>query len=68
MILGIVTVQCQIYRIVPDAEAEQDGDVRIKDESGDDHLYFAGRTEHTERCDPPGHDLCVCQDIGVCPG
>lgn len=29
----------KIYRVVRDAEAEQDGDIRIVDESGEDYLY-----------------------------
>ena len=29
----------KIYRILPDAQAEKDGDLRIVDESGDDYLY-----------------------------
>jgi hypothetical protein len=29
----------KIYRILPDAQAEMDGDVRIVDESGEDYLY-----------------------------
>ncbi len=31
----------KIYRVVPDNEAEQDGDVRVIDESGEDYLYPA---------------------------
>jgi hypothetical protein len=31
----------KIYRILPDDEAAQDGDVRIIDESGEDYLYPA---------------------------
>lgn len=31
----------KIYRVVPDAEAARDGDVRIVDESGEDYLYPA---------------------------
>ena len=31
----------KIYRILPDADAERDGDVRIIDESGEDYLYPA---------------------------
>ncbi|MBI4553867.1 MAG: hypothetical protein HY710_16490 [Candidatus Latescibacteria bacterium] len=31
----------KIYRMIPDADAEQDGDVRIIDESGEDYLYPA---------------------------
>ena len=31
----------KIYRMVPDAEAEKDGDVRVVDESGEDYLYPA---------------------------
>ena len=31
----------KIYRIIPDKEAEHDGDLRIIDESGEDYLYPA---------------------------
>ena len=31
----------KIYRIVPDKDAEHDGDLRIIDESGEDYLYPA---------------------------
>lgn len=31
----------KIYRTLPDADAEQDGDLRIIDESGEDYLYPA---------------------------
>ncbi len=31
----------KIYRILPDAEAARDGDIRIIDESGEDYLYPA---------------------------
>jgi hypothetical protein len=31
----------KIYRVVPDEEAETDGDLRIVDESGEDYLYPA---------------------------
>jgi hypothetical protein len=29
----------KIYRILPDPDAEKDGDLRIVDESGEDYLY-----------------------------
>ncbi|MEW6352517.1 MAG: hypothetical protein AB1646_26010 [Thermodesulfobacteriota bacterium] len=29
----------KIYRVVPDQDAERDGDLRIVDESGEDYLY-----------------------------
>lgn len=29
----------KIYRVLPDQDAEQDGDLRIVDESGEDYLY-----------------------------
>ena len=29
----------KIYRVLPDEEAAEDGDVRIIDESGEDYLY-----------------------------
>jgi len=31
----------KIYRILPDPEAEGDGDLRVVDESGEDYLYPA---------------------------
>jgi hypothetical protein len=31
----------KIYRVVPDQEAEEDGDIRVIDESGEDYLYEA---------------------------
>jgi len=33
----------KIYRVLPDRDAEADGDVRVIDESGDDYLYSADR-------------------------
>lgn len=30
-----------IYRVLPDEEAEPDGDLRVIDESGEDYLYPA---------------------------
>ncbi len=32
----------KIYRLLPDVDAAQDGDVRVIDESGEDYLYPAG--------------------------
>ena len=32
----------KIYRVIPDEDAEVDGDLRIVDESGEDYLYPAG--------------------------
>ncbi len=29
----------KVYRVVPDAEAERDGDLRVNDDSGEDYLY-----------------------------
>ena len=31
----------KIYRVMPDEDAESDGDLRIVDESGEDYLYPA---------------------------
>jgi hypothetical protein len=31
----------KIYRVVPDADAASDGDLRVVDESGEDYLYPA---------------------------
>jgi len=33
----------KIYRVVPDAGAAADGDIRVVDESGEDYLYAADR-------------------------
>ena len=33
----------KIYRVLPDKRAEEDGDLRIVDESGEDYLYEADR-------------------------
>ncbi len=33
----------KIYRVVPDADAEREGDLRIVDESGEDYLFSADR-------------------------
>ncbi len=33
----------KIYRILPDEDAEVDGDLRVIDESGEDYLYLAER-------------------------
>jgi hypothetical protein len=33
----------KIYQMVPDEDAEQDGDIRVIDESGEDYLYSADR-------------------------
>lgn len=32
----------KIYRVLPDEDAEVDGDLRVIDESGEDYLYPAG--------------------------
>ena len=31
----------KIYRVLPDRDAERDGDLRVVDESGEDYLYPA---------------------------
>ncbi len=33
----------KIYRVLPDEDAEADGDLRVVDESGEDYLYPAKR-------------------------
>jgi hypothetical protein len=33
----------KIYPVLPDDEAEQDGDLRVVDESGEDYLFSADR-------------------------
>lgn len=31
------------YRVLPDEDAAEDGDIRVVDESGEDYLYFMDR-------------------------
>jgi len=31
----------KVYRVIPDEDAERDGDLRVIDESGEDYLYSA---------------------------
>jgi hypothetical protein len=33
----------KIYRVIPDEDVAEDGDIRIIDESGEDYLYSADR-------------------------
>ena len=33
----------KIYRVLPDDDAEAEGDIRVIDESGEDYLYSANR-------------------------
>jgi hypothetical protein len=33
----------KIYRVLPDEDAAEDGDIRVVDESGEDYLYPADR-------------------------
>jgi hypothetical protein len=33
----------KIYRVLPDEDAEAEGDIRVIDESGEDYLYSASR-------------------------
>jgi len=33
----------KIYAVLPDEDAERDGDVRVVDESGEDYLFAADR-------------------------
>ena len=33
----------KVYRVLPDAAAARDGDLRVIDESGEDYLYPASR-------------------------
>ena len=35
----------KVYRVLPDKQAERDGDLRIIDESGEDYLYAANNFE-----------------------
>ncbi len=38
----------KIYRVLPDEDAAEDGDVRVVDESGEDYLYSANRFVEVE--------------------
>lgn len=38
----------KIYRVLPDADAAEDGDIRVIDESGEDYLYSADRFVEVE--------------------
>jgi len=38
----------KIYRVLPDEDAAEDGDIRVIDESGEDYLYSADRFVEVE--------------------
>jgi len=38
----------KIYRVLPDTDAAEDGDIRVIDESGEDYLYSADRFVEVE--------------------
>jgi len=38
----------KIYRVLPDEDAAEDGDIRVVDESGEDYLYPADRFAEIE--------------------
>ena len=38
----------KIYRVLPDEDAAEDGDIRVIDESGEDYLYSAARFVEVE--------------------
>lgn len=38
----------KIYRVLPDEDAAEDGDIRVVDESGEDYLYSADRFVEVE--------------------
>ena len=38
----------KIYRVLPDDDAAEDGDIRVVDESGEDYLYSADRFVEVE--------------------
>lgn len=42
----------KIYRVLPDEDAEADGDLRVVDESGEDYLYPADYFEPIELPQP----------------
>ena len=42
----------KIYRVLPDEDATEDGDIRVIDESGEDYLYAADRFVEVELPQP----------------
>ena len=42
----------KIYRVLPDEDASEDGDIRVVDESGEDYLYSADRFVEVELSQP----------------
>lgn len=47
----------KIYRVLPDAAAAADGDLRVIDESGEDYLYAADRFVEFEPPQPVRRSL-----------
>jgi hypothetical protein len=54
----------KVYRVIPDEDAESDGDVRVIDESGEDYLYPA---EYFVLVDSPG-DVVTALDKSFARG
>ena len=50
----------KIYRVLPDESAEEDGDLRIMDESGEDYLYSANRFVRTATVSHKQNESCNC--------
>jgi hypothetical protein len=49
-----------VYRVLPDEEAEADGDLRVVDESGEDYLYPA---DYFDQVDPATAVLSVMRRL-----
>lgn len=54
----------KVYRVVPDEDAEHDGDLRVIDESGEDYLYPA---DYFVLVDSPG-DVVTALDKSFARG
>jgi hypothetical protein len=54
----------KVYRVIPDDDAERDGDLRVIDESGEDYLYPAN---YFVLVDSPG-DVVVALDKSFARG
>jgi hypothetical protein len=53
-----------VYRVLPDEEAEADGDLRVVDESGEDYLYPA---DYFDQVDPATAVLSVMRRLMTKP-
>ena len=50
----------KIYRVIPDDDAAEDGDIRVIDESGEDYAFSANRFYPIEVPKPVEEVLLAC--------